>query len=328
MYRSLLDAVDVTGDDRYGSGRTQIFYFNKGLFSNFSRGTRGLDLNAVLADLDNTHTRIGRVNETDLSEIFNMMQGEVWSPNGEANTMPAMSKTGHTSMSMGDVIMLPNGSVYMVDFSGFTNLNDGSKKMASRNVTASDRSALIKLASSLPSGSPERKAILAGLEGSSNKKASGVPGVHIKNQTGKKVNIEQFIQGFSDESPNLMMLGPLMTVSKWADAMKAAQVEEYNGFVLDEVVSLLKRLGVDTVHPAREFSVAVYFPVPDRVANAKAELIKLFTIGKTSCDEFTTIATKPNGFILDVAGYSKRPYSATADQISAGNIVWVRMWWD
>ena len=164
MYRSLLDAVDVTGDDRYGSGRTQIFYFNKGLFSKFSRGTRGLDLNAVLADLDNTHTRIGRVNETDLSEIFNMMQGEVWSPNGEANTMPAMSKTGHTSMSMGDVIMLPNGSAYMVDFSGFTNLEDGAKKMASRNVTASDRSALIKLASSLPAGSPERKAILAGLD--------------------------------------------------------------------------------------------------------------------------------------------------------------------
>ena len=163
MY-SLQDAADVTGDDRYGSGSTQIFYFNKGLFSKFSRGTRGLDLNAVLADLDNTHTRIGRVNETDLSEIFNMMQGEVWSPNGEANTMPAMSKTGHTSMSMGDVIMLPNGSAYMVDFSGFTNLEDGAKKMASRNVTASDRSALIKLASSLPAGSPERKAILAGLD--------------------------------------------------------------------------------------------------------------------------------------------------------------------
>ena len=172
MYRSLLDAVDVTGDDRYGSGRTQIFYFNKGLFSKFSRGTRGLDLNAVLADLDNTHTRIGRVNETDLSEIFNMMQGEVWSPNGEANTMPAMSKTGHTSMSMGDVIMLPNGSIYMVDFSGFTNLNDGSKKMASRNVTASDRSALIKLASSLPAGSPERKAILAGLGKTANQSST------------------------------------------------------------------------------------------------------------------------------------------------------------
>ena len=41
-----------------------------------------------------------------------------------------------------------------------------------RKLSASDRSALIKLASSLPASSPERKAILAGLQGSS-KAASG-----------------------------------------------------------------------------------------------------------------------------------------------------------
>jgi hypothetical protein len=39
-------------------------------------------------------------------------------------------------------------------------------------LSASDRSALIKLASSLPSGSPERRAILAGLQ---QKKASDLP---------------------------------------------------------------------------------------------------------------------------------------------------------
>jgi TnpA family transposase len=37
-----------------------------------------------------------------------------------------------------------------------------------RNLTASDRSALIKLASSLPSDSPERKAILASLGKTAN----------------------------------------------------------------------------------------------------------------------------------------------------------------
>ena len=41
-----------------------------------------------------------------------------------------------------------------------------------RRLAASDRSALIKLASSLPAGSPERKAILAGL----TRKASDVLG--------------------------------------------------------------------------------------------------------------------------------------------------------
>ena len=40
----------------------------------------------------------------------------------------------------------------------------------SRTLTASDRSALIRLASALPAGSPERKAILAGLEKSAAEK--------------------------------------------------------------------------------------------------------------------------------------------------------------
>ena len=34
----------------------------------------------------------------------------------------------------------------------------------SRTLTASDRSALIRLASTMPAGSPERRAILAGLQ--------------------------------------------------------------------------------------------------------------------------------------------------------------------
>lgn len=42
-----------------------------------------------------------------------------------------------------------------------------------RSLTASDRTSLIRLASSLPVGSPERKAILEGLSASSEKKASG-----------------------------------------------------------------------------------------------------------------------------------------------------------
>ncbi len=42
----------------------------------------------------------------------------------------------------------------------------------SRILTASDRTALIRLASSLPKGSPERKAILAGLSSTSRTAAS------------------------------------------------------------------------------------------------------------------------------------------------------------
>jgi hypothetical protein len=43
----------------------------------------------------------------------------------------------------------------------------------SRTLTAADRSALIRLASTLPAGSPERKAILAGLGKKANAGPSG-----------------------------------------------------------------------------------------------------------------------------------------------------------
>lgn len=45
----------------------------------------------------------------------------------------------------------------------------------SRSLTASDRSALIRLASSLPANSPERKAILAGLSKTQGKVAGSSP---------------------------------------------------------------------------------------------------------------------------------------------------------
>lgn len=45
----------------------------------------------------------------------------------------------------------------------------------SRTLTAADRSSLIKLASSMPVGSPERRAILAGLQGSVTKTAGMTP---------------------------------------------------------------------------------------------------------------------------------------------------------
>ena len=48
----------------------------------------------------------------------------------------------------------------------------------SRALTASDRSALIRLASTLPVGSVERKAILAGLSKTSSGEVN-VPGKHI-----------------------------------------------------------------------------------------------------------------------------------------------------
>ena len=52
-----------------------------------------------------------------------MMQGEIWSPEGQANAMIRSSGTGHTSMSVGDIIHVGNKWL-MVDRYGFHALGD------------------------------------------------------------------------------------------------------------------------------------------------------------------------------------------------------------
>jgi hypothetical protein len=59
-----------------------------------------------------------------------MMQGENWSPQGEARDMVSNSNTGHTSMSVGDIMKV--GSTYlMVDRFGF---HDISKQPAEESI--------------------------------------------------------------------------------------------------------------------------------------------------------------------------------------------------
>lgn len=53
----------------------------------------------------------------------------------------------------------------------------------SRNLTASDRSRLIRIASMLPVGSPERKAILAGLTLSSSRYEANVPKNRVRERS-------------------------------------------------------------------------------------------------------------------------------------------------
>lgn len=170
MYRTLKDAYEVTEDPRFLSGKTQVWYYKRSESRDFGMGSFGLERSGKwpsVEDLSLTHVLIGHVSENNPGKVFEMMQGEYWSPDGEASTMPALRMAGHTSMSVGDIIVLPNGRALMVDMAGFRDLADApvSPRMASmRTLTAYDRSALIKLASSLPAGSPERKAILASLD--------------------------------------------------------------------------------------------------------------------------------------------------------------------
>jgi hypothetical protein len=57
----------------------------------------------TLNTLTKTHIELGDFEATDLEDLFMKMQGEVWSPNGEAQPLIKAKGLRHTSMSVGDV---------------------------------------------------------------------------------------------------------------------------------------------------------------------------------------------------------------------------------
>lgn len=120
-------------DDRYGSGRTQVWYCKAEYFRDLSMGSLFAARKDVLPDpydLDKTHIYIGNVNETNPSKVFQIMQSEMWSPDGQASTLPAIQKCRHTSMSVGDVMVI-GGEILMVDSRGFCDLVTGGPRTAS-----------------------------------------------------------------------------------------------------------------------------------------------------------------------------------------------------
>jgi hypothetical protein len=60
---------------------------------------------------------------SDLEWIYRHMQGEVWSPNGEARDLIMSKGLAHTSMSVGDIIVdHKHNTLWMVDIFGFISL--------------------------------------------------------------------------------------------------------------------------------------------------------------------------------------------------------------
>jgi hypothetical protein len=72
------------------------------------------------ADLGATHIRLREIDADNLEAVFVEMQGERWSPNGEAFGMIKALGLRHTSMSVGDVaIDLASREVWKVARFGF-----------------------------------------------------------------------------------------------------------------------------------------------------------------------------------------------------------------
>jgi len=72
--------------------------------------------------LETTHAYLTSIPDAKLESIYYNMQGEIWSPNGEARPLIEEKGLGHTSMSIGDIVELDDGSLHMVDSVGFFQL--------------------------------------------------------------------------------------------------------------------------------------------------------------------------------------------------------------
>ena len=125
QYKTLNDAYYVTNDRGYLKGSTEIWYMKPDFFRDGISGYNwlvGKNLLPIRANTGLTHIWLGSIAEHSLGKIFNMMQGESWSPNGQANSLIRSRRLQHTSMSVGDIVKI-GGKVLLVDSVGFKELD-------------------------------------------------------------------------------------------------------------------------------------------------------------------------------------------------------------
>lgn len=81
-----------------------------------------------------THCYLGSLYAKDLEEVFVVMQGERWSPNGEARELIKAAGLQHTSMSVGDIIREKSTNrVWECDLVGWIEKQEG--QMFPKNET-------------------------------------------------------------------------------------------------------------------------------------------------------------------------------------------------
>lgn len=114
-------------NDVYPAGNTEVWYAKPDFMKN---GMMGFDFCARMGcvpkpeNLGETHVLVGKIAETDPETVFEMMQGESWSPMGQARNFIRGLGLSHTSMSVGDVLKI-NGKFLFADRHGFVDMADG-----------------------------------------------------------------------------------------------------------------------------------------------------------------------------------------------------------
>ncbi len=105
---------------------TEVWYMKPSYWRTGSMGHKFAKEHGGLPSVENlgaTHELLGTVPEVNPEKVFMMMQGEFWSPEGEARELISSLGLHHTSMSVGDVVVT-NGVAHMVDRFGFVPLNE------------------------------------------------------------------------------------------------------------------------------------------------------------------------------------------------------------
>ena len=114
------------GEDLFNcGGRTEIWYMKPEYFRSCVFGYEHMKRHGKLPDKDNlseTHVLLGVIPETDEERIFSQLQGEMWSPKGQARKFISSKGLQHTSMSIGDIIRKEDGEVCVVDTVGWREL--------------------------------------------------------------------------------------------------------------------------------------------------------------------------------------------------------------
>lgn len=116
-------------EDVFGEGKLEVWYMQPDFFPFGLQGARPNN------DPDNllwTHIKLGSIpdcnvekhGEATLDQMYMELQGERWSPKGEACDLIQSKGLRHTSMSIGDCFRLPNGDVWIVAREGFKRVND------------------------------------------------------------------------------------------------------------------------------------------------------------------------------------------------------------
>lgn len=136
-------------DEAFRPGEFQIWYYKStgtdteyGQEADFNMGYRWCKDHNKLPDPDDlsrTHVNLGSIHRYEgssdhamLRNIYQWLQGEFWSPKGEARHLIHSLGLQHTSMSVGDIIEVGN-DVWMVDRIGFVNLRNPSSVEESVN---------------------------------------------------------------------------------------------------------------------------------------------------------------------------------------------------